>query len=184
MGEADQLLKMAAEGDSEAFCRLIAVHEKWLFQRAYAMAHNFHLAEDLTQETLLEAWKSIRRYDGTCRFTTWLYSILMHRYKKSRRHAGPAGLRPGLAAPAAEMDTLADPSAARALASVPLNEEAARVRAAIDQLPDAMRDVTSLRFFAHATLDEIARILVIPEGTVKSRLHYALEKLRELAGSR
>ena len=86
--QGEHLVRRSAEGDLEAFSELAMQHEPWVFQRAYTLSRDFHLAEDLTQETLVEAWKSIARYNGTCRLNTWLYSILMHRYQKALGQQG------------------------------------------------------------------------------------------------
>ena len=59
-------------------------------------------------------------------------------------------------------------------------EEAAQLRRALAALPDGQREVLELRFFGQASLEEIAKVLDCPLGTVKSRLHHGLEKLRQL----
>ena len=79
------LLEKARCGDAAAFCEIARQHEEVLFRQACALCLDSHSAEDLVQETLLEAWKCIARYDGSCRFSTWLYAILLHRWQKSRR---------------------------------------------------------------------------------------------------
>jgi RNA polymerase sigma-70 factor (ECF subfamily) len=175
--DKDSLLPRARAGDLDAFCGLAREHEKRLYGQALGLCRDRHLAEDLTQETLLEAWKSLSRYNSTCRFSTWLYAILLHRYQKSLRKRGRF-LRFGEGAifggGAEHKAAVADPAEA---ASV--REEAERLRAAIAALPSAAREVIQLRFFADATLSEISIALKIPVGTAKSRLHYALMRLRQ-----
>ena len=61
-----------------------------------------------------------------------------------------------------------------------MSEDALRIRRAVANLPEEHRLVVELRFFADATLDEIAAVLGCPLGTVKSRLHHALKKLRQM----
>ena len=85
-GSAD-LLTRARAGESSAFCRLAAEHEGRLLQQACGLTHDPSAAEDLVAETLVEAWRSLSRYDGTCRFSTWLFSILLHRHQKALRRA-------------------------------------------------------------------------------------------------
>jgi RNA polymerase sigma-70 factor (ECF subfamily) len=80
-----QLLVQARTGDAQAFCQLAEPLEARLFQQAVALCGDTPTAEDLVSETLVEAWKSLARFDGTCRFTTWLYAILPHRYQKHLR---------------------------------------------------------------------------------------------------
>jgi RNA polymerase sigma-70 factor (ECF subfamily) len=116
----------------------------------------------------------LARFDGTCRFSTWLYGILRHRFMKGRRQQNAARL----SAPGALGQV---PSAAYTPdRSTEASEDSQRVREAVGSLPEEHRLVVELRFFAGATLDEIAAAVDCPLGTVKSRLHYALEKLRQM----
>jgi RNA polymerase sigma-70 factor, ECF subfamily len=139
-----------------------------------ALGKDSHWAEDLAQETLVEAWRSLARFDGRCRFSTWLYGILRHRFLKGRR--GQIAVRLS-ASDALSQEQCAARSPDQ---SAEVTEDAERVRQAVASLPEEHRLVVELRFFAGATLDEIAAALGCPLGTVKSRLHYALEKLRQM----
>ncbi len=87
MAETAELLTRARAGDADAFCELAEACEGQLFRQAVALCHDATTAEDLTSETLIEAWKSLGRFNGQCRFSTWLYAILLHRYQKSVRKA-------------------------------------------------------------------------------------------------
>jgi len=182
-GIAD-LLTRARAGESSAFCRLAAEHEGRLLQQACGLTHDPSAAEDLVAETLVEAWRSLSRYDGTCRFSTWLFSILLHRHQKALRRARSRPV-PLAALPSAEADEwrqaqenlhAADPSPAE---EAMRREAADKLRAAVGALPEKHQQVILLRFFEDASLPEIAALLACSVGTVKSRLHYALEKLRE-----
>ena len=169
-----ELIDRAQAGEAIAFERLAGQNAARLWRCALALGKDCHWAEDLAQETLVEAWRSLARYDGRCRFSTWLYGILRHRFLKGRRHQNAARH-----------------SSLNALGQVPCNadtpdrsaeasEDAQGVRRAVASLPEEHRLVVELRFFAGATLDEIAAALGCPLGTVKSRLHHALEKLRQM----
>lgn len=85
--EQVDLLARARAGDAEAFGGLAKAHETRLYRQAFALCGEAFTAEDLTVETLVEAWKSLGRYTGACRLSTWLYAILLHRYQIS----GPTG---------------------------------------------------------------------------------------------
>ena len=165
-----EILRRAQQGDVAAFGQLAELHAEPLWYCARALCHDDHDAEDLAQETLVEAWRSLRRFDGRCRFSTWLYGILRHRFLKSRRKPRPLA---GAEAADEQLSREVLPVAAAAQA-----EDARLVQVALAALPDEHRAVLELRFFAGAALEEIAAVLGCPLGTVKSRLHHGLEKLR------
>jgi RNA polymerase sigma-70 factor (ECF subfamily) len=185
MTEAGDFLTPARAGNAEAFCRMIEPLQTRLLRQAVSLSGDVSTAEDLVSETLVEAWKSLARYDESCRFSTWLYAILLHRHQKLVRRAKsrPIALA-GM--PALERDELLarqenvaspEPSPAEDAAR---NETSKRMRECIDRLPEKHRQILLLRFFEDASLPDMAQVLGCPVGTVKSRLHHALEKLREM----
>jgi RNA polymerase sigma-70 factor (ECF subfamily) len=169
-----ELIDRAQAGEPIAFERLAEQHVAHLWRCALALCRDGHWAEDLSQETLVEAWRSLARFDRRCKFSTWLYGILRHRFLKGRRQQDAT--RP------ATPDALGQvPSSSRTpSSSAEASEDASRIRQAVASLPEVHRLVVELRFFAGATLDEMAAALDCPLGTVKSRLHHALEKLRQM----
>jgi RNA polymerase sigma-70 factor, ECF subfamily len=182
-GTAD-LLTRARGGETAAFCQLATEHEGRLLQQACGLERDPSAAEDLVSETLVEAWRSLSRYNGACRFSTWLFSILLHRHQKALRRARSRPI-PLTALPSAEADARRQaqenlPAAGLSPAEEAMrNEAAANLRQAVEALPEKHQQVVLLRFFEDASLPEIAGLLGCSVGTVKSRLHYGLEKLRE-----
>ena len=169
-----ELIDRAQAGEAIAFEQLAEQHAARLWRCAQALGKDGHWTEDLSQETLVEAWRSLARFDSRCKFSTWLYGILRHRFLKGRRNQNAA--RPAAPdAPGQVPCTSRTPSS-----SAEASEDASRIRQAVASLPEVHRLVVELRFFAGATLDEMAAALGCPLGTVKSRLHHALEKLRQM----
>jgi RNA polymerase sigma-70 factor (ECF subfamily) len=173
--ETRSLLDQARAGDAEAFGAICRVHETRLLRQAFALCGNLTLAEDLAQDTLVEAWKCLRRYNGRCQFFTWLCAILLNRYRNSLRgnHLRSAS--------DFEKQTghLADPSALPDRA-VERREQEALVRQCIESLPAKHQQVVHLRFYVEDSLEGIAAALGCSVGTVKSRLFHALDKLRNM----
>jgi RNA polymerase sigma-70 factor (ECF subfamily) len=174
-----ELIRRVQSGEAEAFKQIAQQNGELLYRGAFLLCRDRQRAEDIAQETLLEAWRSLGRFDGRCRFSTWLYGILRHRFLKARqrdarRIMAPLPLDdPSPQAPT-QLHAAADPVGHSERA-----EDAERIREAVAELPDEHRQVIELRFFADAKLDDIAAALGIPLGTVKSRLHHGLEKLRQ-----
>jgi RNA polymerase sigma-70 factor, ECF subfamily len=179
------LLEQARQGDAEAFCTLAQKHEARLFQQALALCGNPATAEDLAAETIIEAWKSIGRFDGSCRFSTWLYAILLHRHqkfiRKQRSRPVPLSMLPvGEANASVQLLELLPDTQPTSPDVLVRADEDTHLLAAVQALPEKHRLVVQLRFFEDAALPEIAAALGISVGTVKSRLHHALEKLRKM----
>jgi RNA polymerase sigma-70 factor, ECF subfamily len=179
------LLPRARAGDPEAFCLLIEPLQAALLRQAILLSGDPVTAEDLVSETLVAAWNSLARYNETCRLSTWLYSILLHRHQKSIRRARvrPISLAwlPFFRAEKLDQQNMDQASPEPSPAEITTqNEVFAQIRNCIGQLPEKHRQVIWLRFFEDASLDDIATVLGCSTGTVKSRLHHALEKLRKM----
>ncbi len=179
--ETSGLLSQAQAGDAEAFGGLCRVYETRLLRQALALCGQPALAEDLAEDTLVEAWRCLHRYNGRCQFFTWLCAILLNRYRNTVRQrravsfsALPADERREFAhgfTQAADADSSPDQVAQR-------REEAALVQRCIQALPSKHQQVIHLRFYAGESLAGIGAAQGCSVGTVKSRLFHALDKLR------
>lgn len=181
--QTDTLMERAQAGDSDAFCEICRAHETRLLRQAHSLCGDSSQAEDLAQETLVEAWKSLRRYNNQCLFFTWLCAILLNRYKSSFRAHPPIAIST-LSGSDQEnfrntMENLAD-STIPPDQTTEDNERRALIRQCIDDLPEKQRQVIYLRFYVDDSLDSIAAALGCSVGTVKSRLFNALERLRTM----
>lgn len=182
---ARDVLARAVAGDPDAFCQLTEPLQCRLLRQAVALTGDVAMAEDLVSETLVEAWKCLARYQPSCRLSTWLYSILLHRHHKwlRRKRRWPISLAWLQGEDAEYWQTqrtslpATDLSPAEALA---VSEAAAQLHACLARLPAKHREVIRLRFFEDASLPDMAAVLGCSSGTVKSRLHHALEKLRQM----
>lgn len=177
--DSPNLLDRAGRGDADAFCELCRAHETRLLRQATTLCGNSALAEDLAQDTFVEAWKCLRRYNKKCQFFTWLCAILLNRYRNTLRaqRARPTPVEPAISddASAGVIDAANLPDHA-----AQTREEAALIRRCIDSLPPRHQQVIYLRFYAEDSLEGIAAALGCSVGTVKSRLFHALEKLRKM----
>ena len=175
------LLEGAQAGDAEAYCEVCRVYETRLLRQALTLCGDATLAEDLAQDTLVESWKCLRRYNGRCQFFTWLCAILLNRYRNTVRanRAGPLSSLAGHDRREIQnsIDTLADQDSSPDQAAQ-LREQAILVRNCIQALPPKHQQVIYLRFYVDDSLVGIAAALGCSVGTVKSRLFHALDKLR------
>jgi RNA polymerase sigma-70 factor (ECF subfamily) len=177
------LMELARAGDPDAFGEICLVHESRLLRQAMRLCGDASQAEDLAQETLLEAWKCLRRYNGRCRFFTWLCAILLNRHRSSLRRQRPLPFSAVGRRDRDELQHRIDNLAGRESPpdeTAQVQEHAAQVRECIQALPVKHQQVIYLRFYADDSLEGIAAALDCSVGTVKSRLFHALEKLRAM----
>ena len=177
------LLDRAQAGDAEAFCELCRTYATPLLRQAMTVCGNAALAEDLAQDTLVEAWKCLSRYKGRCRLFTWLCAILLNRYRNTVRQKRPLPLSSLRRKERDEFETsldqlIDDDSPPDEAAQV--REQAALVLQCVRALSPKYQRVIYLRFYVDDSLEGIAAALGCSVGTVKSRLFRALDKLRAM----
>ncbi|NVB38116.1 RNA polymerase sigma factor [Pseudenhygromyxa sp. WMMC2535] len=185
-GPADEELMLAfREGDAAAFEELVARHKRGLYNFLLRSVHNPSRAEELLQEVFLRVIRAKDRYQRTARFTTWVYTIARNlcvdesRRQKFRRTAPLEVKRRGRGGEGGL--SVLDVTAAEQVptdAASQADSIRARVAAAIETLPDDQREVFIMRQFGGLSFKQIGDAVGAPENTVKSRMRYALEKLR------
>jgi RNA polymerase sigma-70 factor, ECF subfamily len=177
LAPASTLLDLARAGDSAAYGELCRDYETRLLRQALTLCGNESLAEELAQDTLVEGWKSLRRFNGKCQFFTWLCAIMLNRYRNvlRRQRSSPVD---STAAAEALTHNVADPGIVPDT-ETELQERAALLLQCIERLPSKYQEVIYLRFYVDNSLEGIAQALGCSIGTVKSRLFRALDKLRE-----
>lgn len=172
--------------DHAAFARLVERWEGPIQRLCARMTGDLHRAEDLAQEAFTRVFSRRRDFEPSSRFSTWLWRIalnLCHDELRRRQRRPEWSLD---AAGDSEAPGGADsvPDAAPSPAELTERlEQAELVRRALLRLPETHRTVVVLRHYEGLKFAEIAEVLGIPEGTVKSRLFDALERLAVLLGS-
>lgn len=162
------LIDAVNRGDAGAFEALYRRHRDWVANLAFRFAGDHALALDVLQETFLYFLKKFPGFALTCQLRSFLYpavrNLALAARRKAERLQSEDGELPELEAPAPAPagDTVRD-----------------QLAAVVSALPETHREVLLLRFVDGLNLNEIAEALEIPLGTVKSRLHNALESLRQ-----
>lgn len=180
--DEEKLIRKATAGDAAAFNALMGMHERRMYAVALRMCSNPEDAQDCLQEAMLRIFRSLDRFKGQASFATWVYRITVNtcldelRRRKTRPNTSLDGLLDAGWAPA---DASASPEK-RAMQ----RELRAGLAQAMRELPEDMRAAVVLRDVEGYAYEEIAEILNINVGTVKSRISRAREKLREKITSR
>jgi RNA polymerase sigma-70 factor (ECF subfamily) len=166
------LIKQAQAGDQQAFRELVALYGTLTERTARVLLTERAAAEDAVQEAWLDAWRGLKTFQTERPFRPWLLTLVANRCRMSVRRKGLASL--SLDHKLAE--ELPDPEdlATRTIRAA----SHAELRSLLGQLGEDQQRIIALRFFADLSLEEIAALLDIPLGTVKSRLHRGLSALR------
>lgn len=173
------LLRRYRQGDAEAFAELYARHRLGLFRFLCGLCGDSAQAEEVFQETWLSLIRSDSQPLGQASFKTWLYQIgrnrLIDHWRKLGRHLSSQESFDeqlhGDALPGESTDPERELS---------LSRDQQRLQGALQELPEEQREVFLLRAHGELELHEIAELTRTPAETVKSRLRYALQKLRRL----
>jgi RNA polymerase sigma-70 factor (ECF subfamily) len=180
------LVARARAGDTEALDALVAGHQDRVFSLACRMLGDREDALDVCQEVFLTVFQNLGRFEERARFSTWLYRVAVNRCRDELRRRGTVKhTRPlSLDRPRGEDDErnpgpqpVAD--GPRPEQRVESRERRAEIEDAVGALPDDLREVVVLRDLQQLSYEELAALLGIPIGTVRSRLHRAREVLRE-----
>lgn len=179
--ESAELMLRLAAGDEAALAQL---YERWsgpLVNFLHRMCRDRALAEDLLQDVFLRVWRAAPTYQPTARYSTWLFQVarnawLNEREKLSRRPR-PLGMDAAGDGPSGPPDP-EDPGAPRPERATLDRELRERIDGAVARLPEKMREVWILGAAQGLPYPEVAQILGIPVGTVKSRMFQAVRLLR------
>ena len=167
------LVRHAAHGDATAWEPLVLAHQQAVFRFAYLLLGDPDEAEEIAQETFLRAWNHLRRFDTSRPLRPWLLSIASNLASNKRRSAGRY-----LAALTRAFRN--EPPPANIEERSAQHIESDTLWQAVKTLDFTDQQIIYLRYFLELPVSETAQALDIAEGTVKSRLNRALEKLRQI----
>ena len=177
------LIDELREGDMAALAILVEKYKRLVYRVAVQITKNHEDANDVMQDTFLKVYESIHSFRRDAAFETWLYRIVVNHATNLVKHRERRRESPLSAT--SEMEIHPDLRRTVDLANNPqLNAERKErqrwVTQAVNSLPLKQRTVVILHEFEGLTHSEIASILNCSEGTVRSRLHYAKQKLKDL----
>lgn len=182
--ETDEALMLRyQQGEVRAFEILLNRHRKPVFNFILRFVQNRELAEDLLQEAFLRVIRSAAKYKQQAKFTTWLYTIARNLCVDQSRRAKHRKAK-SLDSPMSSADgsgTLLDVVAGDDLPSdrkAVSKEIQKKLQSALAELSEEQREVFLMREFLDMPFKQISDVIGVPENTVKSRMRYALAKLR------
>jgi RNA polymerase sigma-70 factor (ECF subfamily) len=164
------LVQRAQSGDPDAFSDLVRRHQHMVFNVAYRFMRDTALAEDMAQESFVKAFRLIKGFRGDCSFSTWMYRVtcsvclteLNRRKRRGEVELGPQHLKELSVGPAENID---------------LPEH---IRRCVSKLPDRYATIITLYYLKGVSYDEIADVLRIPMGTLKTWMFRARKQLRNI----
>jgi RNA polymerase sigma-70 factor (ECF subfamily) len=184
----DEMLMIRYQrGDRQAFAELVSRHGRRVYNFVLRQLRDQTLAEAVTEETFLRVVQSAAQFKNEARFATWLYSIVRnlcieHRKRGPRSLDEPSARRDGRddAAPEPPSERAPESSARSTVErSVVSSQVGASIVRVLEDLPDEQREVFLMREIANLPFDDIALITQVPAETVKARMRYALDRLRD-----
>ena len=173
MQTEEYIVQRAVNGDREAFTQLYSMHFDRIYRYIYVKVHSQAEAEDLTQDVFIKAFEAIKSYKWRdLPFTAWLFKIARNRVID---HVRKTSKEKKASLDEAGAITSGDP-----VSMTELNFDVYRLREALEKLPDAQREVATLRFISELSIAEVASSLNKSEGTVKALQFNAIASLRKL----
>ena len=165
-----RLVARALSGDAEAFGTLVERYDRAVYHLCLRTTHDPEEARDCTQEAFFKAFRGLRTFKSGAKFSTWIFSIAYHaccdRLQRRKRFSTD------------EVPDRADPGIGPEL-EYERRDEARVLRDAIEALPEKYRTVVTLYHLQGRQYEEIARVLDLPLGTVKTHLFRAKDLLRK-----
>ena len=169
-----ECVRRVQRGEVDAFETLVRRHEKTIFNLVYRMLGDTEEAAEVSQEVFLSAFRAAGQFRGDANFSTWLYRIAINHASTRRKTLNS---RQRKVVPIESADSLHDPEPGP-LEILEKEEIREKVQFALNQLEPDDAAVILLRDLQDVSYNEVAQVLEIPVGTVKSRLHRARQALK------
>jgi RNA polymerase sigma-70 factor (ECF subfamily) len=173
--EDAQLVTASKNGDQDAFSLLVQRYQRRVFNLVFRMLQNYEEASEITQETFFAAWQGLRSFRGEARFSTWLYRIAYNcALKQLELRKRDQALNQAL-----QFEQVLETADECHTAHLAILDNQEMVQEQLSQLPPKYRIVLILRHLQDMTYEEMAEVLVMPVGTIKTHLFRARNLLKE-----
>jgi len=169
----EALLRMIAGGDRKAMELLYSRYNVRVYRFVLRITGNACLAEDIVSETFLDVWRLAGTFGSKSQASTWLLAIARNKAFSALRRPANAQLDDDKLA--AIEEPADDPEV-----SLNRKRQGATIQTCLSQLSPAQREVLDLVYYHGKTVAEVARVIGSPTGTVKTRMHYARKRMRDL----
>lgn len=171
-GNDAELVKRIAAGETLALEALYGRYHVRLFRFLLRLVRNEAIAEELTNETFMEVWRTANRFEGKSAASTWMFAIGRNKAISLLRKRTELELDEEKSAEIEDSDDTPEVAAQK-------GDKASAIRLCMDKLTDEHREVIDLVYYHEKTIREVSEIAGIPENTVKTRMFHARKKLSE-----
>lgn len=167
------LIKAISQGDTNAYAQLVNRYKDLVFTLALRMLKHREEAEEVAQDTFVKVFRSLNRFKGDSKFSTWIYKVAyntcLDRIKKNRRYYNDVAIDEFTFN---KLDVIDN-----ALENIISEEKSALIKTCIDKLPEDSSALLTLFYFEELSLDEISKITNVESNTLKVKLFRARKKL-------
>lgn len=170
-----KLIEEISNGNKEAFKELYEKYIRQVFSFVYKISKDSKLTEEVVNDTMFEVWRGAENFKGNSAVLTWIFGIAHNKTMNELRKKRPEALDPEEFSRFASSDETAEEIVVK-------KDRSERMNDALSELSPEHRTVLELTFYNGLSYQEIAEIMECPVNTVKTRMYYAKEKLKESLG--
>ena len=177
----NRLIRECREGNAAAFGELVARYQDRLFNTVLRLVNNAEDARDVVQEAFLNAYLSLHSFKGDSLFFTWMYRIAVNTaISMKRKQKATLRMQPGSGDEKQSLDPADSSESNRPEHALEMAEEERQVHEALAKLSAEHRAVLVMKDMEGMKYEEMAEILGVPVGTIRSRLHRARLEMRDI----